>query len=105
MASPHVNKSYSACIQKTLTSNADPLRRPRPMLDIHPAHHAASTWRDFFIHIATICIGLLIAIGLEQTVEALHRQHERSQIRESLHSELLEIENDTVTSRVTLATR
>ena len=24
------------------------------MLDVHPAHHAASTWRDFFIHIATI---------------------------------------------------
>jgi hypothetical protein len=22
------------------------------MLDIHPAHHAATTWRDFFIHIA-----------------------------------------------------
>src|ERR1700722_7549728 len=75
------------------------------MLDIPPAHHAASTWRDFFIHITTIVLGLLIAIGLEQAVEALHRQHERSQIRESLHSELLEIENDTVTSRVTLATR
>ena len=40
------------------------------MLDVHPAHHAASTWRDFFIHIITIVIGLLIAIGLEQTVEA-----------------------------------
>lgn len=39
------------------------------MLDVHPAHHAASTWRDFFIHIVTIVIGLLIAIGLEQTVE------------------------------------
>jgi hypothetical protein len=39
------------------------------MLDVHPPHHAASTWRDFFIHIATIVIGLLIAIGLEQTVD------------------------------------
>jgi len=75
------------------------------MLDVHPAHHAATTWRDFFIHIATIVLGLLIAIGLEQTVEALHRQHERSHIRESLHSELLQIEDDTVTSRVTLAQR
>ena len=36
------------------------------MLDVHPAHHAASTWRDFFIHIATIVLGLLIAIGLER---------------------------------------
>ena len=23
------------------------------MLDVHPAHHAANSWRDFFIHIAT----------------------------------------------------
>jgi hypothetical protein len=41
------------------------------MLDVHPPHHAASTWRDFFIRIITIVIGLLIAIGLEQTVEAI----------------------------------
>jgi hypothetical protein len=38
------------------------------MLDIHDAHHAASTWRDFFIHIATIVLGLLIAISFEQLV-------------------------------------
>src|ERR1017187_10104742 len=43
-----------------------PHEEPPAMLDIHPAHHAASTWRDFFIHIATIVLGLLIAIGLEQ---------------------------------------
>ena len=27
---------------------------PTPMLDVHPPHHPASTWRDFFIHIITI---------------------------------------------------
>ncbi len=47
---------------------------PAPMLDVHPAHHAAQSWRDFFIHIATIVIGLLIAIGLEQTVEYVHHR-------------------------------
>jgi hypothetical protein len=52
-----------------------------PMLDVHPAHHAASTWRDFFIHIATIVIGLLIAIGLEQTVEYFHHRHLASEAR------------------------
>jgi hypothetical protein len=26
------------------------------MLDVHPAHHAAGTWRDFFVHIATASI-------------------------------------------------
>ena len=58
------------------------------MLDVHPAHHAASTWRDFFVHIATIVLGLFIAIGLEQTVEAIHHHHQRSQLQENLRDEL-----------------
>jgi hypothetical protein len=33
------------------------------MLDVHPPHEAAHTWKDFFIHVGTICVGLLIAIG------------------------------------------
>jgi hypothetical protein len=41
------------------------------MLDVHPPHHAASSWRDFFVHIATIVIGLCIAVGIEQTRRAL----------------------------------
>ncbi len=39
------------------------------MLDVHAPHDAVRTWKDFFIHIAAIAVGLLIAIGLEQTVE------------------------------------
>jgi hypothetical protein len=58
------------------------------MLDIHPAHHAASTWRDFFIHIATIVLGLLIAISLEQTVEFFHHRHQVHQLEENLRDEL-----------------
>jgi hypothetical protein len=58
------------------------------MIDVHPAHHAASTWRDFFIHIATICIGLLIAVGLEQSVEWVHHRHQRHQLEEDLHAEM-----------------
>jgi hypothetical protein len=46
------------------------------MLDVHPAHHAASTWRDFFIHIITIVIGLLIAIRFEQTVRWRHHSRQ-----------------------------
>ncbi len=58
------------------------------MLDVHPAHHAASTWRDFFIHIATIVIGLLIAVGLEQTVEAIHHHYEVKEARERIREEM-----------------
>ena len=47
------------------------------MLDVHPPHEAAHTWKDFFIHIATICVGLLIAVSLEQTVELFHHRHQR----------------------------
>ncbi|MGB0064498.1 MAG: hypothetical protein WBP85_08640, partial [Terracidiphilus sp.] len=58
---------------------------------MHPAHHAASTWREFFIHIATIVLGLLIAIGLEQTVEYVHHRRELRNAREELR---VEVEQD-----------
>jgi hypothetical protein len=57
------------------------------MLDVHPPHHSPNTWRDFFIHIATIVIGLLIAIGLERTVEYIHHRQERHQLEENLRAE------------------
>ena len=65
------------------------------MLDVHPPHQAAHTWKDFLIHIATICVGLLIAIGLEQTVEAIHRHHEREELRTALTHESRQILRDT----------
>jgi hypothetical protein len=65
------------------------------MLDVHPPHEAAHTWKDFFIHIATICVGLLIAIGLEQSVEALHRAHERRDLQTALTRESEQILRDT----------
>ena len=57
------------------------------MLDVHPPHAPTHTWRDFFIHIATIVIGLLIAIGLEQTVELLHHHHQAHHLEEALQAE------------------
>jgi hypothetical protein len=57
------------------------------MLDVHPPHAPAHTWRDFLLHIATICVGLLIAIGLEQSVEYLHHRHQRHQLDEDLLTE------------------
>jgi hypothetical protein len=60
---------------------------PAPMLDVHPVHPAVRTWKDFFIHIATITIGLLIAIALEQCVESLHHVHQRHQLQDDLLEE------------------
>jgi hypothetical protein len=47
------------------------------MLDVHAPHESIHAWKGFFIHIATIVIGLLIAISLEQTVEFFHHREQR----------------------------
>lgn len=60
------------------------------MLDVHAPHHAVHTWKDFFIHLATISTGLLIAIGLEQTVEHFHHRHQVAEMMEKLRTETLE---------------
>ena len=57
------------------------------MLDVHPPHSPTHTWKDFFIHVGTICVGLLIAVSLEQTVEAVHHSHQRHQLEEDLRAE------------------
>ena len=59
-------------------------------MDVHPPQHPLHTWRDFFIRIATIVVGLLIAIGLEQTVELFHR-HE--QVHQAEHRLAVESES------------
>lgn len=59
-------------------------------MEVHPPGHAIHSWRDFIIHIATIVVGLLIAIGLEQSVEALHHKHLLHQAREQLREEMAE---------------
>lgn len=57
------------------------------MLDVHPPHESAHSWTDFFIHIATIVVGLLIAVGLEQTVEMIHHRHSVQEAREHIRNE------------------
>lgn len=57
------------------------------MIDVHPPHHAVDSWRDFFVHIATIVVGLIIAVALEQAVEYLHARHELDETRKALARE------------------
>jgi hypothetical protein len=57
------------------------------MLDVHPPREALHTWKGFFIHIATIVVGLFIAVALEQSVEAIIRHHEAASLREDLSQE------------------
>jgi hypothetical protein len=59
-------------------------------LDVHPPHQPIHTWRDFFIHLVTITIGLLIALSLEATVEWLNHRHLVGEARISIRREIEE---------------
>jgi hypothetical protein len=64
-----------------------PEKEDTPMLDVHAPHGGVHTWKDFWIHLGTITLGLLIAVGLEQSVEKLHRLNERHQLQADLRQE------------------
>lgn len=58
------------------------------MLDVHAPEHRVSGTRDFFVHIFTITVGLLIALGLENAVEAWHHHHLRREAEANIRQEL-----------------
>jgi hypothetical protein len=66
------------------------------MLDVH-VPHPTHTWKDFFIHVGTICVGLLIAISLEQTLEYFQHRHQAEHTREMLAAEMAD--NDRIQQR------
>jgi hypothetical protein len=76
-------------IEPSALSDAVPESK-NPMLDVHAPHGSVHTWKDFFIHLATIAIGLLIAIGLEQSVEYLHHRHQVHEMAEKIQAESIE---------------
>jgi TolA-binding protein len=57
-------------------------------LDVHAPHHSIGGWKDFFVHLVTITVGLLIAVGIEGCVE-LHREHKLVRdARETMREEI-----------------
>lgn len=66
----------------------EPMPQPEPsrmepaMIDIHPPHHGAMTRREVLTHLAIVVAGILIAIGLEQAVEAVHHARQRRELIE-----------------------
>jgi hypothetical protein len=67
----------------------DEIREETPVIDVHAPHGGLHTWKDFWIHLGTITLGLLIAISLEQSVEWVHRLQERSALQDDLRAEAL----------------
>ncbi len=66
---------------------AEEVREETPVIDVHAPHGGVHTWKDFWIHLGTITLGLLIAISLEQTVVWMHERHERHQLEADLREE------------------
>jgi hypothetical protein len=56
-------------------------------MEVHPPEHAIHSVREFLIHMLAIVLGLLIAIGLEQSVEGLNHLHERHQLEADMRAE------------------
>ncbi|MDP9102557.1 MAG: hypothetical protein M3N05_00935 [Pseudomonadota bacterium] len=56
-------------------------------MDIHKPK-AAHNWREFLTEIGTIVCGILIALGLEQVVEARHWAEVVHEAKHSIHDEL-----------------
>jgi hypothetical protein len=73
-----------AAVPPNAQSPSSPLEKSAPMLEIHAPHEALHTWKGFLLHIATIVIGLFIAVGLEQTVEFFHHRHLREQLEQQM---------------------
>jgi hypothetical protein len=58
------------------------------MLDVHAPHQSPFGVRDFFVHLLTITVGLLIALGLEAAVEAMHHRHQRIEAEALIRQEI-----------------
>ena len=58
-------------------------------MEIHKPH-AAKTWKEFFVELGTIVLGILIALSLEQAVEAIHERQLAREAEAAIHEEMAE---------------
>jgi len=77
-------------------------------LDVHAPHGKIDGWKDFLIHLLTISVGLLIAVGIEGCVE-LHREHKlvkeaRATMREEIQHNSDSMKNTLVSIKKQRAT-
>jgi hypothetical protein len=56
-------------------------------MDIHKPH-AAKTWKEFFIELGTVVLGILIALSLEQAVENWREHRQHNEARDAMRAEL-----------------
>jgi hypothetical protein len=71
-----------------LASQASTAERRNNDLDIHPPH-AIRTWRDIFVNLAIITVGLFVALMLEGLVNWMHHRHLVSEARANIRQEIV----------------
>ena len=59
-------------------------------MEVHPPHEAIHSVKEFTVHMLAITLGLLIALGLEATVEWLHHRSLVREARENIRQEISE---------------
>ena len=57
-------------------------------MDVHAPHEPVHTWKDIFIHLAIVTVGLFIALMLEGLVEWSHHRHLVAEARENIRQEI-----------------
>jgi hypothetical protein len=74
-------------------SDADLTPPPEELpMEIHKPH-AAKSWREFFIELGTIVLGILIALSLEQSIEAIHDRGLAREAEAAIHEEIIDNAN------------
>ncbi len=57
-------------------------------MEFHTPDHPVTTWRQFFIHIGIVTVGILIALSLESLVEWQHHRALVKEARENIRREI-----------------
>jgi len=57
-------------------------------VEVHPPHSPIHSVKEFMVHLLAITIGLLIALGLEASVEWLHHRSLVREARENMSQEI-----------------
>jgi hypothetical protein len=65
-------------------------------MDVHAPHKPIQSIKEFLVHLLAITIGLLIALGLESTVEWVHHRHLAQDARENIYQEFRANQQDLV---------
>ena len=70
-------------------------------MDVHPPHEPVHTWRDVFIHLGMITVGLFVALMLEGFVQWMHHRHLVTEARANIRQEIsynTQLTNEDLTS-------